>query len=323
MTQPSIELTWWGSSGVSIRTPEHDLIIDPMLTDDHPHEYDYVFVSREDHDHMHSESLRRLTASPKLEQLFAPECCTVATSFDVPNHPPTEHLQFVPEGKLALVEPHYPRKGGAPSGGARTTLEFSDFRVEVTESSEREWTSGSTMRAFIKQHLPNDGTIWPAGYGDFAKGHWPTVGYFVEVEGLGIWHPGAMQMNYDLLADLKGRVDVMFVPLVSLLGAELPVFNTVRPRTIIPIQYWPAEGLLPKPDTTGITTVDVALGYPLDGADPDVFRSEVRSLIEAGWHRTLPDPARRIAQLRDMVAPLGIDVVELTPGTPMTIGTAN
>jgi L-ascorbate metabolism protein UlaG (beta-lactamase superfamily) len=314
-----IELVWWGSSAVSIRHGGRALIIDPFLTADHPVDYDWVLVSREDHDHMHAASLRRLVGADRFVHAYVASGCVQAASFDVPNHPPAEQLEFVPEGRLTVVHPLHRKRGGAPQAGTTARFELDGIDVEVTEASERDSSSMLHMRVFGKQFRPADGVTWPAGYGDIAYQAAPTVGFFVEVEGVGIWHPGGLQVAYDALEELRGRVDVMLLPLAAMHGAELPIIDIVQPRSVVPIQYRSEPSLLPPVETGAVTAVDVHRGYPLDGADPDVYRHEMRELIAAGWHRSIPEAEKRIKDLTVLLDRRGIELRRMRPGVAMTV----
>lgn len=320
----SVELTWWGASGVSVSNGSHNLIIDPMLADSDVSEYDYVLVSCEDHDHMHAPTLRRLVASPQFAGMAAASGCVRAAEFDVANHPPDHHLEYVPHDTLTLVAPKYTRLGNPPSESSITDANLGPFRLEITESSERTSTSFLHIPLFDKQYRPSDGTLWPAGYGDIVGGVHPTVGFVVEVDGVSIWHPGTLQLVYDDLLQLRDRIDVMLLPMASMRGAELPILNAVRPRRVVPIQYLPAAGsLLPEPDYSDLTTLEPYTGRPVDRADPDSYRAEIRELIGRGWHRQIPDSAGRLTQLAVLVNRVGAEFTPLQPGKALTVSGEN
>ncbi len=315
-----VQLTWWGASGVSLTQGSTSLIIDPVLTTDDRIEYDYVLVSAEDHDHMHAPSLRRLVGSDRFEGMVAASGCVRAAEFDVANHPVDHQLEYVPTAALTLVHPKYTRLGHRSPAGSTVETNLGPFHVEVTESSERTSTSFLHIPLFDKQYRPADGTLWPAGYGDILGGAHPTVGFVVEIAGVTVWHPGALQLVYDELRELRGRIDVMLLPVASMRGAEVPVLNAVKPRRVVPIQYRPASGgLLPDADADGLTSLEPFTGRPIDGADPDVYRREIRQLIERGWHRTIPDPATRLIQLAGLVADAGAEFTVVQPGEALTL----
>jgi L-ascorbate metabolism protein UlaG (beta-lactamase superfamily) len=315
-----VHLTWWGASSVSLVGDSAGLIIDPVLAGSDRAEYDYVLVSCEDHDHMHEPSLRRLVAADRYAGMAAASGCVRAAEFDVANHPPEHHLEYVPEQTLTLVQPKYTRLGHAAPAGSVVETELGPFRVEVTESSERTSTSFLHIPLFDKQFRPADGTLWPAGYGNIVGGAHPTVGFVVEVDGVTVWHPGTLQLAYDGLLALRGRIDVMLLPVASMRGAELPILNAVRPRRVVPIQYRPASGgLLPEADSSDLSTVEPHTGRPVDGADPDVYRREIRELIERGWHRSIPDAGTRLEQLAELVGRVDAVFTVLAPGEALIL----
>jgi hypothetical protein len=147
-----------------------------------------------------------------------------------------------------------------------------------------------------------------------------TVGFFCESPLGSIWYPGALQLAYDALRELRGRVDVMFLPIMSLYGAELPVLELVRPRTVVPIEYvepgssW-ADGL----SRMMLKNFD-SEGRPRDGAMPGDVGAELRALMNRGWVRHPAKVSERLAQLRVIVEGIGASFVPVETGTWGALG---
>lgn len=310
-----VTITWWGASAVAVESGPYRAIIDPVLGPDTADiGYDYVLVTREDHDHCHEPTLRRICANPRFTRMLAASGCAQATRLDVPSLGGSD-LDFVAPDALTLMHPHYARRGGLPSAGVVTEVSLPGFRVEATESNEHDSLTLLGSRAWGKRFLPADGTPWPAGRGQFVPfGSLPPLGYVVTAEnGFTVWHPGDLQITYDALYRLAGRIDLMLWPISPMLGAELPVLEVVRPRMVLPVHYRPASQPLPQA-AAGLRYTDPFTGRPLDGVGMAEYRAEVRSLIADGWFASPRDVEQRIDDLRPALDELGVELLTPLPG---------
>ncbi|MFD1505045.1 MBL fold metallo-hydrolase [Georgenia yuyongxinii] len=316
-----VSVTWWGASAVAIEFDSYRAIIDPVLVPDAGDCFDYVLVTREDHDHCHEPTLRRIVAGDRFTRMLAASGCAQASRLDVPSLGDGD-LGFVEPAALTLMHPKYTRRGGAAASGAVVEVSLPGFRVEATESNEHDSLTLLGSRAWGKRYLPADGTPWPAGRGPLAPfGALPPLGFVVTAEnGFSVWHPGDLQIGYDALYRLAGRVDLMLWPLNPMLGAELPVMEIVRPRMVLPIHYRPASQS-PPAVAEGLRFTDPFSGRPHDGAGMAAYREEIRSLIAHGWSASPRDAEQRIDDLRPAIHDLGAELLTPLPGEPVRLQT--
>lgn len=286
------------------------MAIDPYLSPDRPR-IDVVCITHNDGDHCHEPTLRALDGE-RLECVVVPPSCLHTSSLDSPTHEDSDDLRLLDSAKVHVVRPaltRYPWESFAEPHG----LTYDPFTIKAIDSSERP-----------HRWRPADATRWPAGSGPFVgPSEFPNVGYVIteRTSGLTFYHPGDLHEAYDVHRELRGRIDYLFFPGVKLKGAELTLLDAVRPRYIVPIHHridtpdFPIP--LELPEDLLLQTTDTLKGDIRPGADPDVYRDEVRLVQAAHWYPTTMPPLEPLSTLASQIeAEFGSQLLILDAGVP-------
>jgi L-ascorbate metabolism protein UlaG (beta-lactamase superfamily) len=306
MNEKGVQLRWLGASSVEIEGPDGRIAIDPHISAAGCGG-DAVCVTREDHDHCDPAVLRRFASGEKVPLFVVPKSCTLMHVLDAPVAEPEADLSFVPKENLVVLHPRYAR---SPKAGVETAIEVGGFRLEATQSSDRE--PASILDRWQRYRAPG-WRGWPSHDGAFVGlGELGPQGYLVTHVGSGatVYHPGDLQEVFDFHHDhLRGRVDLMLLPVGPLAGVELSIVEAVRPRAVVPIHYRPQGEAGPNVDPAEYSAVDLDNGYPTPEADPDDYRAQIRKLIDLRWYPSPKQPTERIAGLRGSLEELGTELV--------------
>ncbi len=315
MHDSGVEVRWLGASSIEIDAQGAVVAIDP-----HAHAVgdrgDIVCLTREDHDHFDPVALRRLAEHDPI--FVVPKSCTLMHLLDAPLvEPDTELTSLLPEERTVVLHPRYAR---SPKAGVDLGIEVAGFRVEPVQSSDREPVS---ILDRWQRYRSTDWEEWPTHDGGFVGlGELGPQGYLVThiVSGASVYHPGDLQEVFDFHYDeLRGRVDLLLLPVGPLGGVELSLVEAVRPRLVVPIHYRPAGSVVPGPDAGDYPAVDLGTGYPTPEADPSRYRREYRSLINLRWYPSPPQPTARIEGLKDELAALGSQLIVADAGAPIPL----
>jgi L-ascorbate metabolism protein UlaG (beta-lactamase superfamily) len=306
MPDNGIQVRWLGASSVEIEAGGEVVAIDPHASAV-GELCSVVCVTREDHDHCDPAALRRLASGDGSPLFAVPKACTLMHLLDAPLAEPDADLSFVPEERLVVLHPRYAR---SPTSNLESSLEAAGFRVEAVQSSDREPAS---ILDRWQRYRSKDWRGWPSHDGGFVGlGELGPQGYLVThlASGATVYHPGDLQEVFDFHHDhLRGRVDLLLLPVGPLAGVELSLVDAVRPRAVMPIHYRPDGSSGPDLDAAACPAVDLGTGYPTPEADPDEYRTQVRALIDQRWYPSPAAPTERVVGLKDELAALGASLV--------------
>lgn len=263
-----VTLTWWGCATIVIESGERAIAIDPYLYPTDPR-YEYVFCTHEHYDHAYPPTMERLCNGGRFRKAILTRSCTLPSTLFY-----ARQITFLDPERMVIFYPKYydlsrPREFPGP-----TELDLDGWHVEGVESPGEE----------PSVPVPVAGPI-------------PQVGYLIQEtrSGISFLHPGDMHRTYPELAELRGRVDFLFLPIGKLgLVEDAKALEFIRPRYIVPIHYRYDED------------------YPI----PKLYRDD--EPIEQkvlGHHFPSPnDPDAYIAEVHALAAPLDIQVLSLRAG---------
>jgi L-ascorbate metabolism protein UlaG (beta-lactamase superfamily) len=316
MSINGIEVRWLGASSVEIAAAGETVAIDPHVSAVGDGA-SVVCVTREDHDHCDPSALRQLAGGAEAPTFVVPKSCTLMAQLDAPLAEPEGDLSFIPDGRLVVLHPRYAR---SPKPGVETAVEAAGFLIEAVQSSDRE--PASILDRWQRYRAPG-WENWPSHDGAFVgMGELGPQGYVVThvASGATVYHPGDLQEVYDFHYDLRGRIDLMLVPVGPLAGVELSIVDAVRPRAVMPIHHRPEGSAAASPAPADYPAVDLSTGYPAPDADPDDYRAQYRALIELRWYPSPDRPTARVRSLESELAELGATVLLPAVGEAVTVG---
>ena len=309
---PDGTLTWWGVASVELAFGGRRLVVDPYLLPDEPR-VDFVCITHNDGDHCHEPTLSRLDGD-RLRLVVVPPSCLHTSTLDSPIHSTSHDLRILDPAKLRVLRPKLRRHPWESFDGP-TELSLDGFEITTIDSSERPF-----------RWRPADGTPWPAGTGPFVgPSEFPSLGYVITetASGLTFYHPGDLHETYDVHRELRGRIDYMLFPGVKLEGVEMTILDAIRPRFLVPIHHridtpdFPIP--LDLPEDLVLETTDTRKGAIVPGADPDVYRDEVRMVQAAHWYPTPLPPLERLTGLAPEIEhAFGTRLLVLDAGVPHT-----
>jgi L-ascorbate metabolism protein UlaG (beta-lactamase superfamily) len=305
MSERGVEIRWYGASSVELVAEDGTLAIDPHVSA-RGEAADVVCVSREDHDHCDLVALRELAGEDGAGLVVVPKSCTLMHQLDAPLCEPDGDLSFVPEERLVVLHPRYAR---FPKDGVENAVEASGYLIEAVQSSDRE--PSAILDRWQRYRSPN-WTNWPQHDGAFVgMGELAPQGYVVTHvrSGATVYHPGDLQEVFDFHYDLRGRIDLMLLPVGPLGGLELSIVDAVRPRAVMPVHYRPSGDAGDWPSAEDYPAVDLGTGYPTPDADAEEYRTQYRSLIDLRWYPSPEAPFERLEGLRDELEELGATLV--------------
>jgi L-ascorbate metabolism protein UlaG (beta-lactamase superfamily) len=315
MNVDGIEVRWLGASSVEIAAAGEVIAIDPHVSAV-GERGSVVCVTREDHDHCDPAALRQLAGGGDAPIFVVPKSCTLMRQLDAPLAEPEGDLSFIPDQQLVVLHPRYAR---SPKPGVETAVEAAGFMIEAVQSSDRE--PASILDRWQRYRAPG-WENWPSHDGAFVgMGELGPQGYIVThiATGATVYHPGDLQEVYDFHYDLRGRIELMLLPVGPLAGVELSIVDAVRPRTVMPIHYRPEGSSAASPDPAAYPAVDLATGYPTPDADPEDYRLQYRALIDLRWYPSPDWPTARVENLESELAELGATLLLTEQGEAVII----
>ena len=122
----------------------------------------------------------------------------------------------------------------------------------------------------------------------------PQMGFFIEdlVSGISFCHMGATRRTYPEMAEIHGRLDILFLPIGRMSREEeIHALQLMAPKCVIPIAWRDAVDDYPIPKN-GANSAETEL---LDFESPD-------------------DPVRHIDELTEAASKMGIQVTAIKAG---------
>jgi L-ascorbate metabolism protein UlaG (beta-lactamase superfamily) len=263
-----LALTWWGCATIALETDQHAIVIDPYLFPTEPR-FEYIFCTHEHYDHVHLPTIERIAQGDVFKQAIVSRSCTFPSTFWY-----SRQITFLPPEQMIVFYPKYFDRERPRTFPQPTELQLAGWHVEGVESPGEE----------ASVPFPIDGPI-------------PQVGYVIRelASGITFFHPGDLCRSYPALADLRGKIDVFFLPLGKLgFQEDAAVLELIRPRYVIPIHYrYDNDYPIPKLYREDEPIEQQVLGHQFPGPD---------------------DPDAYIAEVSRLAAPFGVEVLPLRAG---------
>ena len=299
-----IRFTWWGNAMVGVESVDRSIVIDPWISPEGGN-FQYVFCTHEHHAHADPEAVENLSRNPNFRRMF------IARSTLYPsNNPSARCLSFLSEpqwliDRYVIVYPkHYDHSIPRGAEGDTALLAGTGRLAPSDEIAAGDYAAeNGTPRPF-----GGVDELWVDGWhvecmemlgGDaevpyLVRGAMPQLGFFIEdlVSGVSLYHMGATRRTYPEMAAIRGRVDILFLPIGKMsLEDEAEALRLTNPKCIIPIGWRDDADHRPIPRSGP------------GGGETDKFDSESPS-----------DPKKHIDQLTDLAKTKGIQVVTLKAG---------
>ena len=249
-----LALTWWGCATIIIESGQRSIVIDPYLYPTEPR-FEYVFCTHEHYDHAYPPTMQKICTGERFKKAILTRSCTLPSTLFY-----AVQITFLnPEQLIIFYPKHYdhsrPREFPGP-----TELRLDGWHIEGVESVGEE----------PSVPVPVDGPI-------------PQVGYLVRhlQSGISFLHPGDIHQTYPELAELRGKVDLLFLPLGKLgLEEDARALDLIRPRYMVPIHYRYEDNYpIPKLYREDEPPEKKILGHHFPGPDdPDAYIAEMRAL---------------------------------------------
>lgn len=265
-----VRITWWGCAALAIDSGDRSIAIDPYV-EPADGRFEHVFLTHEHYDHLYEPTLRTITASPRFKLAVVARSCVLPTALWY-----SRTLNFLRPDQVVVLYPKYVEPSHGWEMPGPTELRLGQWHVEGVHSPGEE------------ADVPIDvvGPVIQNGYliRDAASG----IAFYV---------PGDLCEPYPALAELRGKVDVMFLPCGKMgLEKDAVALDLIRPRYVVPIHYRYAENYpIPKAYTDDQPIEQQTLGFQFPGPD---------------------DPDAYIASLAEIAAPLNTRVLKLLAGVP-------
>jgi len=272
-----IRITWWGNATVVIESIDRSIVIDPWV---HPKEGDFqfVFCTHEHYAHADPDTVERLTQGRSFQRLFLARSCLYPS-----NKKHARHLKFLSKptwqiGKYVIFYPkHFDHS--RPWGAEGDTAQLAGSGRELQPS--RNETETRTPGVWTPRPFAGIDEIWVDGWhvegmemlGDDPevshplKGAMPQLGFFIEdlVSGVSFYHMGANRRPYQEMAEIRGRLDVLLLPIGRMTREhEIATLDLTRPRCVIPIGWRDPDPAYPIPAAKAGAGDDFAFETPAD-----------------------------------------------------------
>jgi len=269
-----VTVTWWGCAAVAIDSGDRAVAIDPFT---HPRDgrFEYLFLTHEHYDHLHAPTLETLTRSARFKLAVVARSCVLPSSLFY-----ARRVTWLRPDQLIVLYPKYRERAleAEPPPGP-VELRLGGWSVEGVHSPGEE----------ASVPVPIVGPV-------------PQLGYLLRdgPSGVSFYHPGDLCRPYDALAELRGRVDLLFLPLGKLgLDGDRHLLELVRPGAVVPIHYrYEPDYPIPRAYRDDEPIEEQILGFQFPGPD---------------------DPDAYVAALAERARPLGVDLLRLRAGRPQTL----
>lgn len=263
-----MRLTWWGCAAIAIDAGERSIVIDPFVQPTDPR-FQYVFHTHEHYDHLHLPTAEALAAGPRFERAIVARSCTLPSEFFY-----ARRITHLPPERLTVLFPKVHERSRQRDFPGPSEITLDGWHVEGVESPGEE-----------------------AGVAGPVEGEVPQLGFLIRhlESGITFYHPGDLGRPYPELGELRGRVDLMFLPLQKMgLDGDAVALDLIRPRHVVPTHYrYEPDYPIPKLYRDDEPLEQQILGHQFPGPD---------------------DPEAYIVALHRVAQPLGVRVVPLRAG---------
>lgn len=228
--ETNINITWMGNATVGIKSGSRGIVIDPYV---HPKTegYQYVFCTHEHYDHAYPETVKYLVETNSFKKLIIPRSCLYpSTRFF------SRQLAFLEPEQYEILTPKYYDRESTRVGSTEYvghSRSWSDLDGSIFSGPnnfcEDDWDVDAFEMVGEDPEVP-----FPV------EGLMPQLAYFVRdlSSGITFYHFGDNHWTYSDMEKIKGKLDIMLLPIGKMgLEEDEKAIKYMSPKIIIPIHW--------------------------------------------------------------------------------------